>query len=45
MKKMKKILAVTLGALLICVGINVLDERGSAEDPRPVGEIQTIHLC
>lgn len=45
MKKMKKLLAITLGALIICVGINVIDEVTPGEAPRPRGEIQTIHLC
>ncbi|EQB87638.1 hypothetical protein J2Z44_001873 [Clostridium punense] len=44
MKKMKKLLVVTLGAMLICLGANVVYERGSSEDPRPIGQIQTIHL-
>lgn len=44
MKKIKKILAITLGALIICVGINVINENSPGEAPRPRGEIQTIHL-
>lgn len=44
MKKMKKLLAVTLGALLICVGINIMNEQGPHDDPRPRGSIETIHL-
>lgn len=45
MKKMKKLLAISLGALLICLGINVINEIDPGEAPRPRGEIQTIHLC
>lgn len=45
MKKMKRLLAISLGALLICVGISVIFEHGPGEAPRPRGEVQTIHLC
>jgi len=44
MKKMKKLLVVTLGALLICVGINIMDAQGPDDDPRPQGSIQNIYL-
>lgn len=44
MKKMKKLVAGTLVALLISVGLNIMNVHGPSDDPNPIGNSNIIHL-
>lgn len=45
MKKFRKLTAIVLGGLAICLTLNISEASERSDDPRPEGNSKIIYLC